>query len=62
MLPPAVMMAFDGISVGSGKFAHLPPSNVIGLAATLATLHGGSLAHGRLVDGWQHLVALLSQR
>jgi hypothetical protein len=34
------MMMFDGISVGSGSFAHLPPSNVAGLAVTLAVLHG----------------------
>lgn len=40
-LPLSVMMMFDGISVGSGSFAHLPPSNVAGLAATLAVLQGG---------------------
>ena len=34
------MTLFDGISVGSGSFGHLPPSNVVGLAATLAALHG----------------------
>lgn len=34
------MMMFDGISVGSGSLAHLPPSNVAGLGVTLAVLHG----------------------
>lgn len=38
--PAAVMMMFDGISVGSGSFAHLPRSNVAGLGVTLAALHG----------------------
>lgn len=39
--PPSGMMMYDGISVGSGSFGHLPPSNVVGLAATLTALHGG---------------------
>ena len=40
----AVMMMFDGISVGSGTFSHLPPSNVAGLAVVLGALEGGALA------------------
>ena len=42
------MMQFDGVSVGSGSFSHLPPSNVAGLGATLGVLHG---AHPHSRDG-----------
>lgn len=38
------MMMFDGISVGSGTFSHLPPSNVAGLAVVLGALEGGGPA------------------
>lgn len=45
--PAPVMMMFDGISVGSGRFSHLPPSNVAGLAATLGALHGARAVRRR---------------
>ena len=35
-----VMMMYDGVSIGSGSFSHLPPSNVAGLAVVLAALAG----------------------
>ncbi|EFN50757.1 hypothetical protein CHLNCDRAFT_55571 [Chlorella variabilis] len=58
----SVMMMFDGISVGSGSFAHLPRSNVAGLGVTLAALHAGRQAGLGLGAVWWALVAFYSTR
>lgn len=58
----SVMMMFDGISVGSGSLAHLPPSNVAGLGVTLAVLHVGQRAGLGLAAVWCALVAFYGTR
>ncbi|KAL4421323.1 hypothetical protein ABPG75_010614 [Micractinium tetrahymenae] len=58
----SVMMMFDGISVGNGSFAHLPPSNVAGLGVTLAVLHVGQQRGLGLAAVWCALVAFYATR
>lgn len=41
MIICGVMMALDGISLGSGRFQHLAPSNALGLSVTLGLLELG---------------------
>ena len=48
----SVVMMFDGISIGSGDFQHLPQTNLLGWLMTSTSLIIGKRMHGGLGAVW----------
>ena len=61
LLCSAVMM-FDGISIGSGDFKHLPQTNLLGWIVTGVSLVIGRQLHGGLVSVWWSLSLFFATR
>ena len=51
----SVVMMFDGISIGSGDFRHLPQTNLLGWLVTGTCLIIGRRMHGGLGSVWWSL-------
>lgn len=61
LLCSAVMM-FDGISIGSGDFRHLPQTNLLGWIVTSISLVVGRQMHGGLASVWWSLTLFFATR
>ena len=59
---PAVMMMFDGISVGAGDYGHLPLATGAGLLATLGALSAGRRYGLGLSGVWLGLIGFYATR
>ena len=57
-----VMMMFDGVSIGSGQFRHLPVSVALGMVAVLSVLCFGMQGGGSLAAVWYSLIAFYATR
>lgn len=58
----SVVMMFDGISIGSGDFKHLPQTNLLGWIVTGISLVVGRQLHGGLVSVWWSLPLFFAAR
>ena len=58
----SVVMMFDGISIGSGDFKHLPQTNLLGWIVTGVSLVVGRRLQGGLVFVWWSLLLFFATR
>lgn len=58
----SVVMMFDGISIGSGDFRHLPQTNLLGWVVTSISLMIGRQLHGGLESVWWSLSLFFATR